>query len=986
MDLSDSDNSVLPDEAPAAAPVPVSLAASLVRKTGRPLCSSELNIKRRENYAERKLVKKAKVTGKDEYWAAAMRTSEGRRQMPQLYKNFGRGVEFQTMVKNTMRILESMGGRHKQEVAHMLCTGLPAKWVVDELGLTRNQVKRAQENIELVSGRSITEAVYAENISRDKTPEGLAHVYKHFYSRSTYQCSGAVQEKARIMDMEYYEWEAQLHAEWPTLLRELAAAHPHLVPKADAMPKTGWTEFDASLLAAIHQVPDDPAAAKKQLRLDFLETYCNSLARKNGCLPPVSDAVKDEVAQARRDRTASRLNVATFDPATYTIIAPQLRSFRKWLVAEGLRYTRFSVPHPCPLCTKGPTDEVVFVAVNLEISTLVAAGSPVPAELSQKSNTLRKSLTMYRLHLQQLAKARAEAKKTEDNLKPGECMVIRDFVNHHDHGGKHVKCLHWVLMWRETVGGPIFRLKLRHYCSDKRSMSTDSYYQADVTDFHLNEENPLCPRLFEDFHTIYFVGDHGPHFSSHDTMHNESTLFRRFGKKIILMFLASYHAYSRADASGSEDSTALRRDLRVGLPRFGAAALSEMTNSSHDVRSWAYTFPCINRNENVFPEEKQYDAPDRALWIKKWCEVKFEPNTKEPLHDGVLQYRMVTGEGVWKWTDLIAASRAPGVRMCDSCSTKQNTIVYHTHDECPAPERTHVLPTFIDLQPDPARISGKQVARRKGPKAKAVTYPCKYDACDRKNRKAFRKPENANVHMRKEHKPTDEEFTAMMYPVDPATILAKQARGRPKGKKQPAAAAVAASEDISISEPAQSVGDQEHKTRAREGQGSSDDEQSESSHPDEDESEEPQTEDSPSDSESDCDELGGAGEETFEVKAILKHVSRRTGIKYYVDWAVGGTPTWEPASSMTPGYVAAYHKKDNAKRAIMAAEKAAAKHAREAAVKAKGGSVRPARAHKSVHDSDAERVGHVTTVAEYYEADGMNWAAAYERAQLEVPW
>ena len=62
-------------------------------------------------------------------------------------------------------------------------------------------------------------------------------------------------------------------------------------------------------------------------------------------------------------------------------------------------------------------------------------------------------------------------------------MVIRDFVNHHDHAGKHVKCLHWVMMWRDAVGEPIKR-------------------------------------------------HHGPHFASHETMHNESTLLRRFGKKI----------------------------------------------------------------------------------------------------------------------------------------------------------------------------------------------------------------------------------------------------------------------------------------------------------------------------------------------------------------------------------------------------------------------------------------------------------------------
>jgi hypothetical protein len=48
----------------------------------------------------------------------------------------------------------------------------------------------------------------------------------------------------------------------------------------------------------------------------------------------------------------------------------------------------------------------------------------------------------------------------------GVVTVVRDFVNHHDHDGKHVKCLHWVMQWRDVEGGPLKILKLRHYCDD----------------------------------------------------------------------------------------------------------------------------------------------------------------------------------------------------------------------------------------------------------------------------------------------------------------------------------------------------------------------------------------------------------------------------------------------------------------------------------------------------------------------------------------
>ena len=400
------------------------------------------------------------------------------------------------------------------------------------------------------------------------------------------------------------------------------------------------------------------------------------------------------------------------------------------------------------------------------MEALALADQPIPAELDLRCTKLRASLRVYRVHRTQLATSRAEAKKAEDNLTPGTCMVIRDFVNHHDHAGSHVKCLHWVMMWRDAVGEPIKRLKLRHYCSDKKTMSTDSYYQADVTDFHFNEDNAHCPKIFEPYHTIIFVGDHGPHFASHETMHNESTLLRRFGKKIKLMFLASYHAYSRADGSGAEDSTGMRRDLRRGLVREGAEDMKDMTNESIDPASWAYLFPAINRNLDVFPPGKHFQAKDRAKWIRKWCEVKFDHPDDSAAFDGILQYRLVTGFGEWQWTDLVAAKRQPAETMCDRCSTKEQKIVYHLRLKCPKPSYIHDLPTYVDLQPDPNRIRGEQMNSKKKRGEKGVlTFSCKYIECvhHKSKRRAFRSATTANRHMQIKHKPTDAEWEELAY-------------------------------------------------------------------------------------------------------------------------------------------------------------------------------------------------------------------------------
>jgi hypothetical protein len=393
----------------------------------------------------------------------------------------------------------------------------------------------------------------------------------------------------------------------------------------------------------------------------YMRKYNLALARKRGDLPGLTALEQLAAAELIEARANERKTLASFDPTKYEIRPPTMRRFRAWLDEHKMRFTQFKVPHPCPLCTTGPSDELVFETINAQLVALKTANQPVPSTLLQQHAyaRLRTSLRGYRLHVEQLAQCRARAKYAEDHLAVGECMVIRDFVNHHDHAGGHVKCLHWVLMWRDTEGGNIKRLKLRHYCSDKKSLSTDSYYQADITDFHLNEDNEHCPLLFVPFHLIIFVGDHGPHFASHETMYNESTLKRRYGKTIKCMYLTSYHAYSRADCSGSQDSTALRRDMRMGLPRYGARAMTDMTNESNDPSSWAYEFPSINRNKDVFPLARHFEAKDRAKWIKKWCEVGYEQPAAnaDKRYDGILQYRLVTGVGPWVWTDLVAARR-----------------------------------------------------------------------------------------------------------------------------------------------------------------------------------------------------------------------------------------------------------------------------------------------------------------------------------------
>jgi hypothetical protein len=139
-------------------------------------------------------------------------------------------------------------------------------------------------------------------------------------------------------------------------------------------------------------------------------------------------------------------------------------------------------------------------------------GSEAYKETKKDRDTHQDHLIEYKSHLEHMDTARVYAYECRDNMKVGEVFVTRDFVNHYDHSGAHVKCLHWVLQWREEEGGNLELLKVRHYCSDK-SMSTNHGFTTACMHFMFHSVDKDHPGLFDRFHTVYFAGDHGGHFA-----------------------------------------------------------------------------------------------------------------------------------------------------------------------------------------------------------------------------------------------------------------------------------------------------------------------------------------------------------------------------------------------------------------------------------------------------------------------------------------
>jgi hypothetical protein len=112
-----------------------------------------------------------------------------------------------------------------------------------------------------------------------------------------------------------------------------------------------------------------------------------------------------------------------------------------------------------------------------------------------------------------------------------------------------------VLRWRDDDDPctALHTLKVNNFCGDKDSQSCDAAFVTDVFDFHLakeeeegaNDGKPRFSNLFSQFHKLIISGDHGPHFSSRQTMLNESRMKKKYGKEVHILSLCSYHAYNR---------------------------------------------------------------------------------------------------------------------------------------------------------------------------------------------------------------------------------------------------------------------------------------------------------------------------------------------------------------------------------------------------------------------------------------------------------
>lgn len=483
-------------------------------------------------------------------------------------------------------------------------------------------------------------------------------IYTTFFDDNTTQSSGASND-LREMRFAKYEFQAMLYADYPRLLRLLILKKPELVSTVQNKDMKDLTRFELSLLSAHSESKrghvDDAkeyATRKKKIMYEYYrQLRCNrkdtgadyaSGFADNAVFMSIMKDLDDALSAAQGSCGGSKTvddseNVSWYDPKPVT-------SVTFWIIMkqQKKRYTYCVKDKNCPIHDKGEAWNVQLQTITrglasamsrleecekqrssapegskdlLDLHTSLSAACD---ELLSKKRHAQTQCDKYERHLRQYETARPYVKSIQEGLKPGEMLMYRDFVNQYTHNGQ-LKNLVLVCMWRETVCNELNILKIHNFCTDKNTAHTTSHFVADVFKHHFDEGKK--GGLFGRFKKIYISGDHGPHFSSMDTIFMESTYWEKYGVEIECVFLCSYHAYNRCDQAGVEAKKVADEWTRKQRGASDAGVLADLINFSSYSNSVAVPFDKINCGKNVFPKALKKGKLDKNTALRDQCEV-----------------------------------------------------------------------------------------------------------------------------------------------------------------------------------------------------------------------------------------------------------------------------------------------------------------------------------------------------------------------------
>jgi transcriptional regulator with XRE-family HTH domain len=701
-------------------------------------------------------------------------------------------------------------------------SGLPTKYVKSASWLSR-------EYPELGPDRLLSEKypVSVKRTKEEKTPVDVLII--SFFESITQVPSGARRETRELLfDLAHVGF--KLYAEYPQWLRKVHLAMPELLQSILVKSHAKLTRFESSLARAVQDqaLPGFDAEKEEEQRWQITEqAYKNHLTHKRALakaqlvvnMKKTEEAVDDEM---KREVEEIMLQAAetTTDPvnenpdlATNNILAagnssqpyyvmhnpPTLPFIFKTLKKHGVRWTQNFKPTECPIHDKG---ELHLESHKIALQRLYEAKqalSDLQGQISQAKGqkldvrelrkqepkllkayqtaegahrVLRLEVQKYITHLKQYECCRAVIKKIEEDLKVGECVMYRDFVAAYNCEGKKVQNLVLVVLYRDAPNGPLKTYKFNNLCDDKKTRSADPAYVADVFEFYFGKH--VDPQYNCDFFRrnkitrVYLSGDHGTHFSSIQTMYNESRFKEEYGVEFVLFFLCSYHAYNRCDGAGVETKRISIQSSKGRISLRSGKEIAQSLNDSNYDNSIAFDLVAISRPHDLFPKLVKHEYMD----LRRMCEVKYtfvNEHGQRSSEVGVILCRLVPFApgvaGGCKYEVYDLREDPPNGALCRPCSKEKQYPVRHSEENpcrwldeiCDAenPNNPGNMKRSMLAQtdgPDPNRIRGPQL--EKSSKKLVGSFPCNFiDKCGHRclTGHHYNSVSHANKHMQQKH-------------------------------------------------------------------------------------------------------------------------------------------------------------------------------------------------------------------------------------------
>lgn len=195
----------------------------------------------------------------DEYMGKLLPTKVGRGLFPSTSAMIGTTDHLRQLGNNCATLLATAGKNLKRALGFFLVGGLPTSIVADVLNTTGPETRnyRRQPEAQAMTSLKQSNATQIANGRNSDFTEEEESVMEDFFFRTTSVMSGALRT-TRNVEKTKHEWEEEMYAVWPQMLRNAVRMNPELaeakIPLTKKEQESGVPHGMAVLCVVMHEI------------------------------------------------------------------------------------------------------------------------------------------------------------------------------------------------------------------------------------------------------------------------------------------------------------------------------------------------------------------------------------------------------------------------------------------------------------------------------------------------------------------------------------------------------------------------------------------------------------------------------------------------------------------------------------------------------------------------------------------------------------